>query len=272
MLCVQTGAAGGAVQGCLNPRILEIYTAFAVQQLTAPTSQCNVAQVILDYFAAFARLVAALPSDQAPADLRLSRSPLWPCSQANLLPSSTDRVPPPPPDVVAVHALSPATDEDTARTGEVASQAVSVPQPSTGTTQPVPVTRAQALKVLDFLVVPPEGLVWTVLNDSSKPVEERQAALSLLTTIYQSNCCSILADADHAAYCSTFHFTAFTSAYAEKDVHLCCQHLKALHALAKHKVSPTAPMLLVTHRSIQETFSATANLQQAVLQAVVETI
>ena len=224
------------MQGCLNPRLVQIYAALAVQHLTAQVSQCHAATSTLEYFAALARLAAALPSDQAPADCWVHRSPMWPCSQPNLLPSGTDIITPPLQDTAAAQVLSPATHDGVVRNTEVSTAAVPAPQPSSGGPPPTPLTRAQAFQVLDFLAVPPEGLAWAVLNDSSKPIRQRQAALGLLTAVYQSNCSSVTTDADHAAYCSKFHFTAFVSAYAEEDVGLCCHHLKALQALAKHKV------------------------------------
>lgn len=232
------------MQGCLNPGLVEMYTALAVQQLTAQVCQCNATTVILEYHAALARLAAALPFDQAPAHLRVQRSPLWPCSQPSLLPSSTDLITPPPQDPAIAPVPSPATHDGVVRKAEVTPAAVSAPQPSSGGPPPMPVTRTQAFQVLEFLVVPPEGLAWNVLNDGSKPIRERQAAMGLLTAVYQSNCSSVSTDADLAAYCTKFHFTAFRNAYNEEDMALCCQHLKALQALAKHKVGSTGLMLI----------------------------
>lgn len=244
---VQTGAARSAMQGCLDPGLLKIYTALAVQQLTAQVSQCDATRVILEYLAALARLAAALPSDQAPADLRVQRSPLWPCSQPNLLPSSTDLITPPPQDAAIRPVRSPATHDGVVSKSEVTTAAGLAPQPSSGgAPPPMPVTRAQAFQVLDFLVVPPEGLAWAVLSDTCKPIRERQAAMGLLTAVYQSNCSSVTTDADHVAYCTKFHFTAFRSAYSEEDVAQCCQHLEALQMLAKCKVGPTGLMQLIT--------------------------
>ena len=248
---VQTGGARRATRAFLNPGLVKIYTAFAVQQLTVQVSQCNAAQIILEYCAAFLRLLAALPSDQAPADRRVERSPMWPYSQANLLPAGTDIVTPCPQDAAAAFAHSQAAAADlTAGQAEPATEALSASQPSSDET---PRTRAEALHIFDFLVTPPDGLIWAVLSNSSKPAGERRAALGLLTAVYQSNCSTVIEDTDHAAYCSKFHFTAFTHAYAEADVSLCCQHLNALQALAKHKVGLTPHMLLWYDWSIHVT-------------------
>ena len=238
---MQTGAARRAVQAFASPGLVTIYEAFAVHQLTAQVSQCDAAQVILKYCTACVCLIAALPSDQAPADMRVQRSPMWPCSQASLLPSGTDIVTPSTQDANAVHATTSAAaaaaavGDSQARQAEL-STAVPAPQLA-GHEAPVTLlTRAQAVQLIDTLVRPPDGLVWGVLNNSSKPARERQAALGLLTATYRCNGSSIIEDADHAAFCAKAHFRGFTCAYAEDDVSLCCQHLKALQALAKHKV------------------------------------
>ena len=257
---VQTGAARQAVQAFLSPGLVTIYTAFAVQQLTAQVSQCDAAQVILEYCTACFCLVAALPSDQAPADMRVQRSPMWPCSQATLLPSGTDIVTPPTQDATAVHATPPAAaaalGDKRAGQADLSTQALPAPQLASHEAPMTLLTRAQAVQLMDFLVRPPDGLIWGVLNNSSKPARERQAALGLLTAIYQCNSSSVTEDADHAAFCSKVHFTGYTRAYAEDDIGLCCQHLKALQALAKHKVGlPLYHMLLLHCQSISLTLA-----------------
>lgn len=265
MLCfstcdVQTGAARQAVQAFLSPGLVNIYTAFAVQQLTAQMSLCDAAQVILEYCTACFCLIAALPSDQAPADMRVQRSLMWPCSHASLLPSGTDLVTPQVQHAAAVHATTPtaaaAAGDNKGRQAELSTEAVSAPQLASHKASLMLLTRAQAVQLIDFLVRPPDGLVWGVLNNSSKPPRERQAALGLLTAIYRCNSSSVTEDADHAAFCSKVHFTGFTRAYAQDDAGLCCQHLKALQALAKHKVGlPSDHMLLSHHQSIHVTLA-----------------
>ena len=248
---LQTGAARRAIQAFLSHRLVSIYKAFAVQQLTAQVSQCDAARVILEFCTACFRLTAALPSDQAPADLRVQRFPMWPCSQAYLLPSSTDVVTLPTQDAAAVHATTAAAaagvGANRASQAELSTEAVPAPPLASHEAPLMPLTRAQAVQLSDFLVRPPDGLIWGVLNNSSKPARECQAALGLLAAIYQCNSSSITEDADHAAFCSKVHFTGFTRAYAEDDVGLCCQHLEALQALAKHKVGLLSDHMLLSH-------------------------
>ena len=268
---VQTGVARRAIQAFLRRELVNIYEAFAVQQLTAQVSQCDAAQVILEYCTACFRLIAALPSDQAPADMRVQRSPMWPCSQASLLPSGTDIVTPPTQGTAAVHATTPAAaaaGDNRVRQAELSIEAVPAPQLASHEAQLTALTRAQAVQLIDFLVRPPGGLLWCVLNNSSKPARERQAALELLTAVYQCNSSSVTEDADHAAFCCKVHFTGFTHAYAVGDAVLCCQHLKALQALAKQKVGLPSDQMLLLHELLEHKldFSTSAAFQQALFQ------
>ena len=248
-LCaVQVGPARRAIQAFLGLQVGKVYTAFAKHQLTAQVSAWNAGQVMLKYCAALARLVAALPSDQAPADMVVQRVPMWPCSQARLLPSAIDIVTPLPQDSAAATldttpaAAAAAPAGSGAQPVEVAPDADSVTASLASAADKVVLTRAQAFLRCAYLVQPPEGLVWAVLKNSSKPAGEQQAALELLTVIYSSNCSIITENADNAAYCCRFHFTTFMDAYDKGDAGLCCQHLTALQALAKHKVSFAAPL------------------------------
>lgn len=240
--CVQTGAARHEIQAILTRELNEIYQGFAVQQLTAPVSQCDAAQVILECCTAISCVIAALPSEQAPADMRVQRTPLWPCSQPSLLPISTDIVTPPTDNAAATHTLPPAATtaaaagDSRAKPAEPDTEAVSAASPVSHAAPVTPLTRAQAVQVFDFLVRPPDGLVWGVLSNSSKPAGERKAALGLLTAVYQCNSSSVTEDGEHAAFCAKVHVTGFMCAFAEGDAAQCCQHLKALQALAKHKV------------------------------------
>lgn len=242
-LCwVQTGPARHAIQALVTHELGEFYQGFAEQQLTAQVSQCDAAQVILESCAALLRLIAALPSDQAPADMRVQRSPMWPCSQPSLLPTCTDIITPPTQAAAATHALPPpaaaaAAGDSRAKQAQPDADTVSAAPPVSHATPVTPGTRAQAVQVLDFLVRPPDGLIWGVLSNSSKPAGERKAALRLLTAVYQCNSSSVTEDGEHAAFCAKAHFTGFMRAYAEGDASQSCQHLKALQALAKHKVS-----------------------------------
>ena len=276
MLCfsacvAQTGAARRAVQAFLRRGLVNIYEAFAVQQLTAQVSQYDAAQVILQYCTACFRLIAAVPSDQAPADMYVQRSPMWPCSQAFLLPSGTDVITPPTQVAAAVHVTTPAAaaaaavGDNRARQAELAIEAVPALPLASCEVPVMPLTRSQAVQLISFLVRPPDGLVWGVLNNSSKPAREHQAALELLTAVYQCNSSSITEDADHAAFCCKVHFTGFTHAYAEDDAVLCCQHLKALQALAKQKVGLPSDHMLLSHELLEHKldFSTTAAFQQA---------
>lgn len=235
--CVQTGAARYAIQALLSRGLSNIYQGFAVQQLTA---QCGAAQVILECCSALLRVIAALPSHQAPADMRIQRSPMWPCSQSSLLPTCTDIITPPFQAAAATHPLPPAAataaGDRRAKQAVPDTEAVSAAAPVNHATPVTSLTRAQAVQVLGFLVTPPDGLVWGLLSNSSKPAGERKAALELLTAVYQCNSSSVTEDGDHAAFCAKAHATGLMRAYAEDDAPQCCQHLTALQALAKHKV------------------------------------
>ena len=261
---VQVGAARRAIQAFLSPQVGKVYTAFFKQQLIAQVSPGTAGQVILEYCTALARLVAALPSAQAPADMLVQRAPMWPCTQACLLPSGSDIVTPLPQEsaaatadttpasaaaTAAARAAAATATGATAKPVELAPTADSVTAlPPTSPDQAV-LTRAQAFLRCAYLVQPSEGLIWAVLKNSSKPAKEQQAALELLTVVYCSNCSIITENADHAAYCCRFHFTTFVDAYNKGDAGLCCQHLTALQALAKHKVSFTMPVWCLVRSS-----------------------
>ena len=238
---VQVGAARLAVQAFLSPQVGQVYTPFAKQQLTAQVSSCNAGPVFLEYCAALASLVNALPSEQAPADMRIQRSTLWPGSQPQLLPSPTDIVTPLPQDGASTAGAATAAVEaavhSTENRAEAALGGEAAPAASPSAVgAAVVLTRLQAFQRCDYLVKPVEGLVWAVLGNSSKPAAEHQAALNLLTVVYQSKSSTIMQHAEQAAYCCRFHFTAMSDAYRAGNAGLCRQHVKALQALAQHKV------------------------------------
>lgn len=239
LCCVQTGPARHTIQALLTYELGGLYQGFAEQQLTAQVSRCDAAQIILESCTAISRLIAALPSDQAPADMWVERTPLWPCSQPSWLPSRTDIITPPTQGAAAAHALPPPAAEagdSRAKQAKPDTEAVLAAPPVSHAAPVTPLTRAKAMQAFDFLVMPPDGLIWGVLSNSSKPAGERKAALELLTAVYQCNSSSVTEDGEHAAFCAKVHVTGFMRTYAEGDTPPCCQHLKALQALAKHKV------------------------------------
>ena len=208
-----------------------VYGTFILHHLKLQPSQGSACETVLVYMTSLANLILVMPTEDAQPDDRLQRPALWHTSQASKQQGPGDLVvPQAPPQLPAI----------------VPSKEASAPLQHKGSSETMAdklvtaiLTRAQALSSMRILVMPPDGLALVILQDTSRPESQRHAALQLLTAVYSCASNPVVADADAVAHCCKLHYTAFTEAYAAEDAQLARQHLAALQALAKHKVSYT---------------------------------
>lgn len=173
-------------------------------------------------------LISAVPDASALADQRLDRSPVW-CTSGRHQSGS---------DMLFLPLKQQARAADMAPGMEAFQQGVPRPRPA----EIVNLSRVQALDLFLSGVKPPDGPCLAILQDRSRPEEQRLAALQILITFYGCNYNPIIADAHSATYACGFHFQGFADAYASEDLHMSRQHLAALQVLAKHKVINTFPL------------------------------
>lgn len=214
----------------LGNQLLEtVYRAFVCHHLAAQLPNNDAVEAALAYGTALASLISAVPAATCPVDERLDRPALW---HSNNRQSAYDVLVP-----ASLQQAKPALlTQDTASSLPGASQEDVVPWPA-AKSQIVGLTRAQALGLFEYNVKPAGGLLLAMLQSGNRPERQRHAALGLLITFYGCSCNPFIEDADSASFYCSFHFAAFKGAYAIKDVSLSQQHLAALQALAKHKVS-----------------------------------
>lgn len=228
VIYVQAGEAARALRGSLGNQIAgTVYLAFFFHHLTVGPPTDKTVEAVMAFGNALVGLISAVPAASAPADSRLDRSPVW-CTSGRhqsgsdmlFLPlkhqaGAADMAP-------GIKALQQAPDKDLACPAALP--------------EIVSLTRVQALNLFLSGVKPPDGPCLTILQDRSRPEEQRLAALQILITFYGCNHNPIITDAHSATYACGFHFQGFADAYASEDLQFSRQHLAALQALAKHKV------------------------------------
>ncbi|KAA6425220.1 MAG: dual specificity catalytic domain containing, partial [Trebouxia sp. A1-2] len=223
----KAGEAARALRGSLGNQIAgTVYLAFFFHHLTVGPPTDKTVEAVMAFGNALVGLISAVPAASAPADSRLDRSPVW-CTSGRhqsgsdmlFLPlkhqaGAADMAP-------GIKALQQAPDKDLACPAALP--------------EIVSLTRVQALNLFLSGVKPPDGPCLTILQDRSRPEEQRLAALQILITFYGCNHNPIITDAHSATYACGFHFQGFADAYASEDLQFSRQHLAALQALAKHK-------------------------------------
>ena len=212
-----------------------VYGTFILHHLKLQPSQGSACETVLAYMMSLANLILVMPTEDAQPDDRLQRPPLWHTSQASQQQGPGDLIVPQAPPQLAA-AVPP--KEALASLQHKGSSEAMADKLVTAI-----LTRAQALSSMRSLVMPPDGLALAILQDTSRPESQRHAALQLLTSVYSCVSNPVIADTEAAAHCCKLHYTAFTKAYAAQDAQLAQQHLAALQALAKHKVSYTVHAL-----------------------------
>lgn len=101
-------------------------------------------------------------------------------------------------------------------------------------------TRRQAVQRFDFLIQSIMGQAFVLydghaLHQKSWPLLNEKS-VELMTAVYGTSCSQVIADPICSNICGTLHTAAFGKAYTAKNLKLCCLHLSALQAMARHKV------------------------------------
>ena len=231
-MCMQAGEAARALRGYLGNRVAgAICLAFVQHHLTMRSPTDETVEIVMAFGNALVGLISALPDASAPADQRLDRSPVW-CSSGRHQ-SGSDMLFRPMEHQAGAADMAPGMEAPQQALGEDGVMA-----PPAALPEIVNLTRVQALNLFLSSVKPPDGPCLAILQDKSKP-EQRLAALQTLITFYGCKYNPIIEDANSATHACGFHFQGFADAYAAEDLQLSRQHLAALQALTKHKVSNT---------------------------------
>ena len=231
VIFVQAGEAARALRGYLGNQLAgAIYLAFVQHHLTVRSPTDKTVEVVMAFGNALVDLISAVPDASAPADQRLDRSPFW-CTSGRHQ-SGSDMLFLPLKHQAGAADMAPGMEAFQQAPGKDVARTAALPEI-------VNLTRVQALNLFLSGVKPPDGPCLAILQDRSRPEEQRLAALQILITFYGCNYNPIIADAHSATYACRFHFEGFTDAYASENLQLSRQHLAALQALAKHKVINT---------------------------------
>jgi len=231
VIFVQAGEAARALRGYLGNQLAgAIYLAFVQHHLTVQSPTDKTVKVVMAFGNALVDLISAVPDASAPADQRLDRSPVW-CTSGRHQ-SGNDMLFLPEKNQAGAADMAPGMETPRQAPGK------DLPRPA----EIVNLTRVQALDLFSSGVKPPDGPCLAILQDRSRPEEQRLVALQTLITFYGCNYNPIIADAHSATYACRLHFQGFADAYASEDLQISRQHLAALQALAKHKVINTFPL------------------------------
>lgn len=234
VMCMQAGEAARALRGYLgNQSAGTIYLAFVQHHLTVHSSTEKTVEVVMAFGNALVDLISAVPDASAPADQRLDRSPVW-CTSGRHQ-SGSDMLFLPLKQQARAADMAPGMEAYQHAPGKDAAHPTALPEM-------VNLTRVQALNLFLSGVKPPDGPCLAILQDRSRPEGQRLAALQTLVMFYGCNYNPIIADAHSATYACRLHFQGFVDAYASEDLQMSRQHLAALQALAKHKVTNTCPL------------------------------
>ena len=233
-MCMQAGEAARALRGYLGNRVAgAICLAFVQHHLAIRSPTDETAETVMAFGNALVGLISAVPDASAPADQRLDRSPVW-CTSGRHQ-SGSDMLFLPLKQQARAADMAPGMEAYQHAPGKDAAHPTALPEM-------VNLTRVQALNLFLSGVKPPDGPCLAILQDRSRPEGQRLAALQTLVMFYGCNYNPIIADAHSATYACRLHFQGFVDAYASEDLQMSRQHLAALQALAKHKVTNTCPL------------------------------
>ncbi len=212
VIFVQAGEAARALRGYLGNQLAgAIYLAFVQHHLTVRSPTDKTVEVVMAFGNALVDLISAVPDASAPADQRLDRSPFW-CTSGRHQ-SGSDMLFLPLKHQAGAADMAPGMEAFQQAPGKDVARPAALPEI-------VNLTRVQALNLFLSGVKPPDGPCLAILQDRSRPEEQRLAALQILITFYGCNYNPIIADAHSATYACRSHFEGFTDAYASENLQL----------------------------------------------------